>query len=153
MVEPRVGVIGPETVSGMSYRELVSDASEEIAKLVKLEVALAKEELRVAMKRQTRSIALLAGGGVFAFANFVLLAWGAIYAIALVLPLWAAVLIVAGAGLLVGLGLMAAGRAGLDPAELKPAQTMVSARNSVRYLVNRVKPQVAAEGAAAARAA
>lgn len=130
------------------FAELLEETRHEFGKLVRLEIELAKEEIRTATRRQARSIATFAVGAAFAFANFILLVWAAIYALALIMPIWAAVLIVGGFGLCVGGAVALAGREKLHPEELKPEATIESTRRSVRYLVDRVRPRTAARGGA-----
>jgi hypothetical protein len=119
--------------------DLVREGSREISRLIELEVALAKEEVRAAVGRQLRAASIFAFGGVFAFSSLAIMAWGGIYALALVLPIWLAVLIVGGFGVLVGLAVMLAGRAGLGTKGLRPEAAIESTRASVSYLVDRVR--------------
>ena len=89
-----------------SIAELVQRATEQVSKLVRDELALARAELAQKGKHAGIGVGLFGGGGVLAFYGLGALVATAILALALVLPGWAAALIVAGV-LFVGAGLLA----------------------------------------------
>jgi hypothetical protein len=103
---------GPE-LRNQSLPELISSLTEQTARLVRAELALARAEL-FASARQA-----ILGGGLLSVAALVgLSAWfaavaGAIAAIAEGLPVWASALIIAGALAVVASVLAAVGRARL----------------------------------------
>lgn len=80
--------------------ELVKQASEQISQLVREEVRLAGAELAAKGKRAGIGAGLFGGAGSLAFYGVAALLAAAVLALALVLPAWAAALIV-GVGLLV----------------------------------------------------
>ena len=80
--------------------ELVKQASEQISQLVREEVRLGGAELAAKGKRAGIGAGLFGGAGSLAFYGVAALLAAAVLALALVLPAWAAALIV-GVGLLV----------------------------------------------------
>ncbi len=79
-----------------SVGELVSQASEQLSRLVRQEVALAKEELAEKGRRAGRGGGLLGAAGAVAYAGLLALAGTGVAALSLVLFVIAAVLAAAG---------------------------------------------------------
>jgi uncharacterized membrane protein YqjE len=92
--------------------ELVQQASEQIGRLVRAEIALARAELTEKGRQAAAGAVLLAVAGILAFFAAATLVATAVLALALVLPGWAAAAVVAGVLLLVAavLALVARGR-------------------------------------------
>jgi hypothetical protein len=114
---------------GQSTVELVRIASDQVSRLVRSEIQLAKTELADKGKRAGLGAGLIAGAGVMAFYGAGALIAAIALALALVLPGWAAALIVTGL-LFAMAGLLAlAGRAslkrGLPPV---PTSTVASVK-------------------------
>ena len=84
-------------VAEQSTAELVQRASEQISLLVRDELALAKAELSDKAKHAGVGLGLFGGGGALAFYGLGALIAGGVLLLDLVLPAWAAALIVAGA--------------------------------------------------------
>ncbi|WP_213454940.1 phage holin family protein [Rhizomonospora bruguierae] len=82
-------------VGEQSTAELVQRASEQFSKLVRDELALAKEELTERGKHAGLGVGLFGGGGLVALFGMGALVAAVILALAIVLPGWAAALIVA----------------------------------------------------------
>lgn len=119
-----------------SVGELVGQASEQLSRLVRQEVALAKEELAEKGRRAGRGGGLLGAAGAVGYAGLLALAATAAAALSLVLPVWAAALIVT-AVLFALAGLLAAtGRAQLRRAA---PPTPEEALGSVRADVEEIK--------------
>ncbi|MBQ1047904.1 phage holin family protein [Verrucosispora sp. WMMD703] len=78
-----------------STAELVQRATEQVSRLVRDELALARAELTEKGKQAGIGAGLFAGGGALAFFGLGALVTAAILLLALVLPAWAAALIVA----------------------------------------------------------
>ena len=92
-----------------SVGELISRATEQISLLARQEVALAKEELAEKGRRAGRGGGLLGAAGAVGYAGLLVLAGAGVAALSLVLPVWAAALIMTGvlfalAGLLALIG-------------------------------------------------
>jgi|SRR5215210_2777876 len=87
--------------------------AEHARRLVSLELELARTELKRKAGAMAVGAGLVAGAAVFGLLGIVLLVATVAAALALVLPVWAAVLIVAGGALLLACGLALAGIAAL----------------------------------------
>ncbi|MEU1754510.1 phage holin family protein [Micromonospora matsumotoense] len=85
----------PRTGSEPSTAELVQRATEQVSRLVRDELALARAELTQKGKHAGIGIGLFGGGGALALYGLGALVAAAILLLALVLPAWAAALIVA----------------------------------------------------------
>jgi uncharacterized membrane protein YqjE len=100
-----------------STSQLVQKASEQITRLVRDEIALAKAELTEKGKHASKGAGLFGGGGVLAMYGVGAMLATIIIALDLVLPLWLAALIVTvvlfvAAGILALLGKKQVGQAG-----------------------------------------
>ncbi|MER7567804.1 phage holin family protein [Streptomyces sp. NPDC048523] len=96
-----------------SVGELVGQASEQVSRLVRQEVALAKEELAEKGRRAGKGGGLLGAAGAFAYAGLLALAGTATAALSLVLSVWASALIVTAVLFVIAGVLAALGRAQL----------------------------------------
>ncbi|GAA3139708.1 phage holin family protein [Streptomyces rameus] len=115
-----------------STGELVGRATEQLSRLLRQEVALAKEELAEKGRRAGRGGGLLGAAGAVGYVGLIVLAGAATAALWLVLPVWAAALIVAAVFFAVAALLAAAGRAQLRrAAPPAPEETLGSVRADV----------------------
>jgi uncharacterized membrane protein YqjE len=118
-----------ETVGALVHR-----LSEQIPELVRSEVRLAQTELTQKGKRAGLGIGMFSAAGLLAHFGAAVLVVTAIVALDLVLPLWAACLIVA-AALFLGAGLVAlAGRKEMRAATPVAAATTASVKRDVAAL-------------------
>ncbi|RIV37855.1 phage holin family protein [Micromonospora radicis] len=123
-----------------STAELVQRATEQVSRLVRDEFALARAELTQKGKHAGVGVGLLAGGGAVAFFGLGALITAAILLLALVLPAWAAALIVAGTLFLVAGALALVGRRQLSRAVPPvPQATVRSLRADVDVVSAAVK--------------
>ncbi|MFF5407489.1 phage holin family protein [Streptomyces misionensis] len=121
-----------------STGELVNRATEQLSRLLRQEVALAKAELTEKGKRAGRGGGLLGAAGALAYVGLIVLAGAATAALRLVLPLWAAALVVAVALFLVAAALAVAGRAQLRRAGSPvPERTIGSVKADVDVIKER----------------
>jgi hypothetical protein len=127
---------GPVRDEHRSVGELVGQATEQLSRLVRQEVALAKEELAAKGRRAGRGGGLLGAAGAFAYAGLLASAGTAVAALSLVLSVWAAALIVTGVLFVIAGVLAAMGRAQLRQA-VPP--TPEEALGSVRADVEEIK--------------
>lgn len=95
----------PANSSTRSVAELVDDAGQQITRLVRDEIQLARVEMQGRTKGIARGAGIAGVGGLLAFYGGIALTAAAVLALALVLPNWAAALIVGAALLVVGAGL------------------------------------------------
>ncbi|MFH8660204.1 phage holin family protein [Streptomyces afghaniensis] len=119
-----------------SVGELVSQATEQLSRLLRQEVALAKEELAEKGRRAGRGGGLLGAAGAVAYAGLLALAGTGVAALSLVLSVWAAALIVTGVLFVIAAVLGAAGRAQLRRAT---PPTPEAALGSVKADVEEIK--------------
>ncbi|MEV4256684.1 phage holin family protein [Spirillospora sp. NPDC049652] len=120
--------------------ELVKQASEQIPELVRAEMRLAVAEMKQKGRHAGFGAGLFGGAGVVALYGVGALAAAAIAALALVLPVWAAALIVGAALLIIAavLGLM--GRSQVGQAEPPvPEQAMESTRQDINEIKERAR--------------
>ncbi|GGW85717.1 phage holin family protein [Streptomyces lomondensis] len=121
-----------------SVGELVGQAAEQLSRLVRQEVALAKEELAEKGRRAGRGGGLLGAAGAVAYAGLLALAGAGVAALSLVLPVWAAALIVTGVLFVIAGVLAAAGRGQLRrAAPPTPEEALGSVRADVEEIRER----------------
>jgi hypothetical protein len=85
----------------LSTRELTTQLGDQVSRLVRDEIALAKAELAVSARRATIGAGMFGGAVVAGLSGLGVLIAAAVAGIALKLPVWAAALIVGGAFLVV----------------------------------------------------
>jgi Flp pilus assembly protein TadB len=83
--------------TGKSTAELVRDLTDQMSRLARTEVTLAVREMKGKAKHAGAGAAIAGAGGVFAFYGGGVLIAACVLLLALVLPAWAAALIVAAA--------------------------------------------------------
>ncbi|MET7457615.1 phage holin family protein [Streptomyces sp. NPDC005574] len=121
-----------------SVGELVGQATEQLSRLMRQEVALAKEELTEKGRRAGRGGGLLGAAGAVAYAGLLALAGTGVVALSLVLPLWAAALIVTAVLFALAAVLAASGRAQLKrAAPPTPEQALGSVKADVEEIKER----------------
>ncbi|MFE0525460.1 phage holin family protein [Streptomyces sp. NPDC058954] len=127
---------GPVRDEHRSVGELVNQATEQLSRLLRQELALAKEELAAKGRRAGRGGGLLGAAGAFAYAGLLATAGTAIAALSLVLSVWAAALIVTAVLFVIAAVLGATGRAQLRKAA---PPTPEEALGSVKADVEEIK--------------
>ena len=116
---------------------LVTSVIDGVKQLVRHEVELAKIEAGEAISVKARGAGLLAGAGVAALFALGFIAAASAVGLAIVLPLWASLLIVAGVFVVIGAALFIAGRR-----ELKTPTDMNRTQESVKEDVRWAKQQI-----------
>ncbi|TDC59637.1 phage holin family protein [Micromonospora sp. KC207] len=130
----------PRTESEPSTAELVQRATEQVSRLVRDELALARAELTRKGKHAGIGIGLFGGGGALALYGLGALVAAAILLLALVVPAWLAALIVAVALFLVAGILALVGKKQVSQAVPPvPAATVRSVRADVDTVTAAVK--------------
>ena len=127
-VDPREPTLG-ELLGG-----LVSNMQD----LIRGEVALAKQEVKDEAKQAGVGAGLLAGAGVLGLVGLIFVGLTLTYALTLVLPSWAAALIVAALFLIVGVGLYRLGRQRLERVDPVPRQTIESLKEDTEWIKQQV---------------
>lgn len=121
-----------------SVGELVGQATEQLSRLVRQEVALAKMELAEKGERVGRGGGMLGAAGAIAYVGLIALAGTGVAALSLVLPVWAAALIVTAVLFVIAGVLAMTGRAQLRrAAPPKPEETLGSVRTDVDVIRER----------------
>ncbi len=115
-----------------SMADLIRQASEQTATLVRQEIRLAQVELREKGKHAGLSAGLFGGGGLLALYGLGALVLAAIFALALAVPGWAAALIVAALLFAVAGVLALSGKKQIDQATPPvPEQAMESTQRDI----------------------
>lgn len=132
-------VIAPHVKPERSLATLLADVAGETVELVRQELALFKAELQQKLSRAGIGAALLGAGALIAFSGWLFLLLAAVFALALVLPAWAAALIVG--ALVVGIGgvLALVGKGRMSADELAPERTMRSLREDAAWIKERFR--------------
>jgi hypothetical protein len=115
-------------------RELFRELSEDSSKLLRQESELFRHEMTDHVDKAKREVAALGVGGLLAYVGFLALTACVILALDVVLPAWAAALIVGGVYAIVGGILLLAGREKLVHEELGPNKSIDSVKKDVRAM-------------------
>ncbi|CAM2843054.1 phage holin family protein [Saccharomonospora xinjiangensis] len=86
-----------DAVGQRSVAQLVNDLSAQVSRLVRDEMKLARAEMETKGKRLGFGAGMAGAGGLMAFFGLAVLIAAAVLALALVMPAWAAALVVGGA--------------------------------------------------------
>jgi ABC-type cobalamin transport system permease subunit len=122
------------TTAKKSTAELVGDLTEQMRHLVRTEVTLAAHELKGKAKHAGLGAAIAGAGGLFAFYGGAVAVATAVLLLALVLPAWAAALIVTGALFLVAGIAVVLARKQLQQGRPMPSDALESAKEDVQAL-------------------
>lgn len=123
---PRPGAVGGGEARGLGA--LIADLVRDSTTLMRQEIDLAKAEMAEKAGQVGRGGAMLAAGGLVAFAGLLFLLLAAVYGLATVVEPWWAALIVGGATVVVGGILLMIGRSRLSADGLAPRRTLATLR-------------------------
>jgi len=127
-------------VAEQSTAELVQRATEQMSRLVRDELALARIELAEKGRHAGIGVGLFGGGGAMALLGLGVLVAAAVLALALVIPAWAAALVVAAALFIIAGMLAVIGRKQVRRAVPPvPSATADSLRADVRTVATAVR--------------
>lgn len=116
-----------------SLGELFSDLSKEITALVSQEMDLLKTEMSAKLSRMGKDAGMIAAGGLLAYAGFLVLLAALTAALALVMPLWAAALIVGAVVTGIGGYLAYHGLQALKKEDLVPHETLETLKEDKQW--------------------
>jgi hypothetical protein len=121
----------PMTPAGAAPRDssvsgLIKSLADDVTHLFSQEVALAKTEVRSAIKDIKAGVLSLAVGLGILFAGFIVLLGAAVAGLALVMETWLAALIVGGVVAIIGLILLMKAKNSLNPESMVPNRTIES---------------------------
>ena len=126
----------PET---RTFAVVLHDILHNIQEIVRSEVRLAKAEIRDEAVEAGSSALWIAAGGVVALSSSMFLSWTAVYALALVMSMWAATLVVAVA--LAGLAsvLLVVGRRRFRRIHPIPERTVETLKENLEWMKSSTK--------------
>jgi hypothetical protein len=132
-------VIEPRVKAERSLTALLSDVAGETVELVRQELALFKAELQEKLGRAGGGAALVGAGALIAYSGLLFLLLAAVFALALVLPAWAAALIVGVLVLGAGGALALVGKRRMRADAMAPERTMRSLREDGAWIKERFR--------------
>ena len=132
-------VIEPRAKPERSLGTLLSDITGETVELVRQELALFTAELQEKLSRAGIGAALLGAGALVAYSGWLFLLLAAVFAMALVVPAWAAALIVGVLVIGIGGALALVGKSRMRADALAPERTMRSLREDQAWMKERFR--------------
>jgi Putative Actinobacterial Holin-X, holin superfamily III len=122
------------TTDNRSIGELLRDLANEVARLVRDEMALARSEASDKMHRSMTAIMSIVGGSLLGLAALVVLLDALRLGLSNYMPDWLAAVIVGGVVAVVGCILVYTGQRALSPSGLAPQRTTESLRKDVNLV-------------------
>lgn len=116
---------------------LLRRLTDELATLLRQELALATAEVSRSMRLMLTGAAAIAAGGTVLFAGLLALLAAAVLGLATVLQPWLAALVIGAAVTIIGIVLVLAGVRSMDPSALKPSRTAESLRRDKDVITRR----------------
>lgn len=117
-----------------STGEIVQDIINNTREIIRSELQLAKTEIADKGKRAGKAAGMLAAGGAIAAVAALLIVVTCVAALSIVMPLWAASLIMAALLGVVGGGMMLVGRQRMKQTSMVPERTISSLKEDVQWL-------------------
>jgi len=129
-----------QTNDNRSLSELFGDLARDMGTLVSQEIALARTELTDKASRVAKDVAMLAAGGLVAYAGLLAIIAAIIFLMAdRGVPLWVSALIVGAIVVGIGVLLVQRGIAALRNQDLTPRQTIESIKEDTRWAKEQVR--------------
>jgi hypothetical protein len=132
---PRTGTRSDE-VSETSVGELIGNISDDLSRLFRQEVELAKAELKQEASKAGRAAGMLGGAGFAGYLAVVLLSFALVFGLANVMDAGWAALIVAVLWAIVGAVLYAGGRKKLKDVDPMPRRTVDTIKEDAQWMKN-----------------
>lgn len=126
------------TTSEPSIGDLFTGLTEDVGKLLRQEIELARIETTQKINRAMRSIIMLAAGGFVAYAGLILLLIAVAIGLSNWMSLWLSTLIVSVVALVVGAVLIGSGRNSLSNLTVVPENTVESIKEDARWAKEQV---------------
>jgi Flp pilus assembly protein TadB len=134
MPQVRADHQGPDHQNDKSTAELVRDLTDQVSRLVRTEVTLAVREVKGKAKHAGVGAAIAGAGGVFAFYGGGVLMAAFVLLLALVMPAWAAALVVAAVLFVVAGISMLVARKQLKQGAPMPSPAVESAKEDIQVV-------------------
>lgn len=122
-----------------SILTVLADIVGDIQQIIRAEFRLAKVEFSEELAKTRRRAMLAAAGLVFVMLSLGVLALAAVWALALVLPHWAAALVVGASLALIGGALTMTGINRMRDVQLPPEKTVASIKENIQWAKTRVR--------------
>jgi hypothetical protein len=123
-----------QTTNDRSLGELFGDLARDMGTLVSQEVTLARTEVADTATRVAKDVAILAAGGLVAYAGLLAIIAAAIFLLAdRGVPLWLSALIVGAVVAVLGYVLVQRGITALKQQDLAPRRTMQSLKDDTQW--------------------
>ncbi len=121
-----------------SIGDLFTGLTEDMTRLLRQEIELARVETTQKINRAMRSVIMLAAGGFVAYAGLILLFIAIAVGLSNWMPLWLSTLIVSVVALVVGAVLIGSGRSSLSNLTVVPENTVESIKEDARWAKEQV---------------
>jgi hypothetical protein len=126
----------PQTADDTTIGNLISDISDDVSRLFRQEIDLAKAELRQEASKAGKAAGMLGGAGFAGYLTVLLLSFALVYGLGNVMDLgWAALLVAAIWGVVAAV-LYATGRNKLRTVSPVPRQTVETIKEGAQWLKN-----------------
>jgi len=122
-----------------SIGQVIRSVLEGVSSIFRKEVELAKIEMTEAVSSRAKGIGMMAAAGVASLFAVAFIAAAGSAALDLVLPTWAARLIVAGVFVLVGGGMFLAGRRSMSATTVTAKRTRETLKEDVRWAKQQIR--------------
>lgn len=121
-------------VQDRSVGELLRSLADDILRLIRDEIALARSEAGDKLHQMVMAFVSILGGSLIAFAALLVLLFALVFGLANHMPLWLAALIVGGVVAVIGLVMVKAGASALSATSLAPDRTARNLRKDIDLL-------------------
>lgn len=117
-----------------SLSDVLQDILANVQEILRSEIRLARTEIREEATRAVSSVLWLAAGAVVALSSWIFLLWTVAYALAAVVPMWAATLITAAAMTMTGAALIGVGFRRIKRVTPVPERTIDSLKENLEWI-------------------
>lgn len=122
-----------------SLGDLFSGLTSDLSSLIRKEIQLARTETTEKISAATRSIVMMAAGGLIAYAGFIALLAAAAIALGGLMPYWLSALLVGIVVLIVGGILIQSGRSALSNLEVTPEKTVETMKENTEMVKEKLQ--------------